>query len=363
MSIKLTDDDDLAALANTPPSSVLVRVIAVIVAALLSGLFLVFLLSSRGGGLFHRKASVRVYLNDATGLNAGAPVRLNGIIVGKVRAVKLSGEMNPRRIILVELAIENSYLPSIVEDSMAGVTADNLLGDNYINITKGRSVRAIAPGEELPSLVQTNSFNPADLMASLQATLKQVDILLIQIENGDSRLGKFVQGEDFYNKLRTDIAAIQNMVVSFGSSKSQIGKALFGRDLYEQLKAPARDFDKLLSRIQQGQAGGAILVDDRAYQSYLDTVQGIHKSLEELNGGKGAAGKLLKDDDLYKRLQTLATSLDQLIGGINNGGGALGQLLANSQLYDSLNGSARDMQQMMSELRANPQKFLRYKVF
>ncbi len=360
MSTEISDASDLAALANTPPTSVRWRVVAVMLAAIVLGSFLVFLLSSRGGGLFHRKVSIRVYLNDATGLGAGAPVRLNGVVVGNVHSVSLSGEMNPRRIILVELAIQTSYLPSIVEDSMAGVTADNILGDNYINITKGRSVRAIAPGEELPSLVQLNTFNPADLIASLQVTLKQVDILLTQIENGDSPLGKFVQGEEFYDKLRADITAIQNTVSGFGSAKSPMGQALFGRDLYEQLRAPIANFDKLLSQMQQT---GGLLVDDRPYQTYRDNVRGIRKSLEDLNAGKGATGKLLKDDELYNQLKALAASLDRAISQVNNGEGAAGQLLSNSQTYDSLNGSLRGMQQFLAELRANPRKFLRYKVF
>ena len=68
-----------------------------------------------------------------------AQVTLNGITVGKVTHVDLSGRDKPGRIIKVKMQIEDEYLKSIPVDSQAVITAGNLLGAKYINIKKGQS--------------------------------------------------------------------------------------------------------------------------------------------------------------------------------------------------------------------------------
>jgi hypothetical protein len=58
-------------------------------------------------------------------------------------------------------------------------------------------------------------------------------------------------------------------------------------------------------------------------------------------------------------LENLNTQVDAL----NAGEGQLGQMMANSSLHDSLLGSTSRLQKILAELRQNPKKFLRLKVF
>jgi len=50
------------------------------------------------------------------------------------------------------MSVRKDWLNQIPENSVAGVDAANLLGDKYINITKGDSVNSIKDGGTLKSL-------------------------------------------------------------------------------------------------------------------------------------------------------------------------------------------------------------------
>ena len=56
-------------------------------------------------------------------------------------------------------------------------------------------------------------------------------------------------------------------------------------------------------------------------------------------------------------------NLNREVDALNSGEGRLGQLMTNSIVYDSLHGSTARLQKNLKELRENPKKFLRMKVF
>src|SRR5579863_5376981 len=104
--------------------------------------FLIFLMTS-STGLFVQRTDVYTFLDDSAAIANGAPVRLNGITVGRVATIGLSGSSEPNRIVRVTLQVENKFLPSIPVDSQAAIAAENLLGTKYINIKKGKAQATI----------------------------------------------------------------------------------------------------------------------------------------------------------------------------------------------------------------------------
>ena len=96
----------------------------------------------------------RIYVGtpEPATMTESTPVRLNGILVGAVQGIKLSGSKNPQRAVEFTLTIQKKYMREIPEDSTAAVTAANLLGSKFIDITKGQSPTPVKPGAELRSL-------------------------------------------------------------------------------------------------------------------------------------------------------------------------------------------------------------------
>src|SRR5258708_11739713 len=154
---------------------------------------LVFLMTS-STGLFTKRSDVYTFLDDSAAIAVGAPVRLNGITVGKVATIALSGSSQPNRIVRVTLQVNNDFLPSIPVDSQAAIAAENLLGTKYINIKKGRSSATIQPGAEIKSL-DTREFDDVvqqgySTLASLNGIFKKLDTILDQLQAGNGTIGK-----------------------------------------------------------------------------------------------------------------------------------------------------------------------------
>jgi phospholipid/cholesterol/gamma-HCH transport system substrate-binding protein len=74
-------------------------------------------------------------------------------------------------------------------------------------------------------------------------------------------------------------------------------------------------------------------------------------------------GSLLQNDDTYRRLQQMLASTDSMLASLNAGEGRAGELLTSQQLYESLNGQLREIENLLRDLRGNPRKYLRIKVF
>ena len=69
----------------------------VAIAALAILFVLVFLLTSSKGGLFQHNVLLRTYMDDASGLSDGTAVRLNGITIGYLDGLELTGSHDPKR--------------------------------------------------------------------------------------------------------------------------------------------------------------------------------------------------------------------------------------------------------------------------
>src|ERR1035438_7227902 len=109
---------------------------AVILAALLILGTLAFLLT--GGTLLEPKVQIYLYLADATGVSPGSPVRVDGIGVGKVTLVELSGSNEPLRVVKVTMTVGRDRLRSISQDSTAQTTSDTIIGDKFVDVTRDR---------------------------------------------------------------------------------------------------------------------------------------------------------------------------------------------------------------------------------
>jgi len=123
------------------------RVFTVCAAAVLILSILAYLLT--GGSLLTEKATMYLYIPDATGLGPGAPVRVDGIGVGKVRSVAFSGSTEPNRVVKVTMTLERGRLASIPDDSTAQIASETMIGDQFVDISSGNSRHFVSPGGEI----------------------------------------------------------------------------------------------------------------------------------------------------------------------------------------------------------------------
>src|SRR5260370_18485798 len=99
---------------------------------------LIFLLTG-SGDLCSSSANLFTYMDDSAAMTPSTPVRLNGITIGNIDSIGFSGLKEKGKIVRIKMKVTQKWLGQIPEDSVAGVDAANLLGDKFINITKGKS--------------------------------------------------------------------------------------------------------------------------------------------------------------------------------------------------------------------------------
>jgi phospholipid/cholesterol/gamma-HCH transport system substrate-binding protein len=348
-----------------PQPIAIARVFMVLVAASAIVLLLSWLLTGGGGEIFEPKTYLHSYMADASGLIITAAVQLNGIQIGKISDVKLSGLNDHKKVVWVEMKVKSKYLPAIPVDSTVTITADNLLGDKYLNILSGHLSETARPGAELRSILPIgDQFNSADLVAALKDMLNRVDASLKEIEDGSTPLGQFVQTEDFYNQLRAQIISVQDTVLKFAHPKSDLGKMLFTDEFYEQIRAPILGIDKALADMQVGEGqAGHLLASSEQYDQIRKSLADIRGSIAQINAGKGQMGEFMQTDATYRQIQRLLKTIEEMVDTVNAGEGQLGVFLADSQLLESLIGSTGEIQQLVGDFRRNPRKYLRLKVF
>ena len=335
------------------------RITALIAVAAFIAFTLIFLLTGSGQELIHRMVVIRTYFDDGTGLVRTADVQLDGIKVGEVKAVRLTDSKDPARTVEVDMKVQKNFLRSIPYDSKTEITADNLVGDKYINIKRGRSTRTIVAGEELSRVPATPNFDPADLIASVSATLKRATALLDQVENPQTPLGTLVKHDDLYTLVRDDIKGLQDAVNQYGGPKSVVGKAIYGQAFYNQLRKPLLDADKMLADIENGQGQyGQMLKDSSQYDNAIGSIRTFRKSVQQMK-----TAPIMASEDQYRSALTALQNLNATYGELTRGNGQLAQLLNSSQLYEQYAGSTRETRAFVHDFRLNPQKYLRIKVF
>lgn len=327
---------------------------------------LIFLITGNTS-FFESQVQVYTYMADAAALTNGAPVNLDGIPIGKVNAIRLSGEKDPMRLVRIDMQIPQRRLRDIPSDSVASISSANVLGTKYINIKSGKSSMTVQAGGELPSLntgeIQDLVQQGFGVMNSLQDTIQRVDKIVGLVENGKGSIGKLLVDETLYNNLLAILAQVKGLADTLNSNKGTLGLLLNNRDIYDQFSGTLKRVDSIVEDVQNGQGtAGKLLKDPALYNQFLDTAKGVHQLVDDLNAGKGTAGQLLKSEDLSNQLKATLAKIDSIIDKVNSGQGTIGQLLVNQQLYDNLNGATRQMHLLMQDFRANPKKFLRIKL-
>jgi phospholipid/cholesterol/gamma-HCH transport system substrate-binding protein len=303
-------------------------------------------------------------MDDASGTATKAPVRLNGILVGYVDDIRLSGSSNPDRTVEFVLSIQESCLKDIPDDSLATITASSLLGDKFINITKGKSPRSLKAGGELrgaqPQDIPELMAQSASVLNTLQNIVRRVDTMLASIDNGQGNIGKLLKDEELYARLNGMATEGEKLLTDVRQGKGTLSKLLYDDTLYQEIRAPLKRIDAMLADMQGGQGtAGKLLRDPALYDDAREALVELRKVVQNLSAGQGTAGKLLKDDELYRRANQLVERIDTTLDKMNSGQGTLGQLLTNPQLYDSMTGAMREFQSLAQDIRANPKKFLR----
>ena len=339
----------------------------------LVGLFLIMvgILYVTGTGILAAKYQLHAYLPEVEGLTLGAPVRLDGVEVGNVDAIRMAPRnqvttADRTRNVEVVMRINRRYQSDILSDSRASLVTEGLLGNRYVRITRGISGKMLetqgeVPGEEEAAMKQIVERG-ADLVQNLGELSKDVRGIVAGVKEGQGSLGMFLTDKTLYNRLNTSANRLDTLLSDTQAGKNSLGKFVANDEFYQRVNSAASRLDKLLADVQEQNGSlGKLIHDPKLYDNAREFVDKGNAFLADVRAGKGSLGKLANDDQLYNNLRDSAAGLKEATDKLNKGNGSAAKMFSDPQLYDNLSGLSGDLRLLIADFRQNPKKFLHIK--
>ena len=310
------------------------------------------------------------YLPEVAGLSNGAPVRVDGVDVGNVESIRLlphTAVTDRNKNIEVVLRIDRRYQKDILTDSVTSLVTEGLLGNRYVNITRGFTGVPLKEGQELPGreekAIKEVVERSADVMANLQALSDDVRDLVAGVRAGRGSLGKLLTDEQAYHHLNSMLQKGDELVGNIQAGKGAIGKLVATDELYNKLDTAVDKVNGIVDdvRNQKGTLG-KLLYDTTLYDQAKQAIASGNAVIADVRAGKGTLGKLATDEELYSKLRDTSGNLASATAKLNENTTTAGKLFSDPQLYDNLAGLTGDLRLLIGDFRQNPKKFLRIKV-
>jgi phospholipid/cholesterol/gamma-HCH transport system substrate-binding protein len=301
---------------------------------------------------------LRTYQDDAAGLMDGTQVRLNGIPIGYLDGQKLTNSRDPSRKIEFDLKVRARSLREIPVDSVVGLASDNLLGQQFIGIRQGRSAQHVQAGAELGT-TQTQDITRMMAQMSLQldrlqAVFTRADKLMSAVGKGRGAIGKFVQHPQLQSSAGAS-SEFDQLMADVRHGHGTVTKLFYEDPLDEQLRGPLKRLDAIMASTEDTTARL------KEVQDALERATGEFHTLQtEISAGKGSLARL---GQLQARFDELTFRIDGMMDKINSGQGTVGQLMVNPQLNETLAGATREVQELSKEVKKNPLKLVRFRLF
>lgn len=329
-----------------------VKVGALILVALgLLGAFIVVM----GGLSIEPTYTVYVTFQNPGGLQAGAPVRISGVKVGRVSELEFRGGMidpktqKPEAPIRAVAKLERRYQNAIYENSRWFVTSQGVLGEMFLAVEPGSHDRPV-----LPDGATVQGISPPRLDLLLSESYELLHKAYLGVTNNEEKIAQTFDG------LHKTLSASGELL---SQNSGKIGKIV---DNVEALSAEANDTVKAArERYVDGPQITRIFNDvERSARVVNENLEPVMKDGRQvLADAKKLSRELASDEKLARldaitrdlgdasaRAKLIAADAQSLVRHVKDGRGTIGALVMDEAVYD-------DLQEMLRDLKHNPWKF------
>lgn len=325
-----------------------------------------------GAGILGPKYRIRTFLPEVSGLANGASVKLDGVEIGNVEAVKLvprvAGKpVDKNRNVEVDMRIDRRFQNEILTDSVASLVTEGLLGNRYVEIQRGLTGTPLKENQEIPGseekAIKEVVERSAELLGNLSALTDSAQDMLAGVRAGHGNLGKLLKDEQAYNRLNSILARTDQMMANIQAGQGTLGKVVASDEMYGKVDKAIDNVNGIISDVRAGKGTiGKLLTDPTLYDQAKEAIANTNSLVGDVRAGKGSLGKLATDDTLYNKLRDTSSNLATATAKLNDNTTTAGKLFSDPQLYDNLTGLTGDLRLLIGDFRQNPKKFLHIKV-
>jgi len=234
-----------------------------------------------------------VYFPEVGGLNAGDPVTVAGLEMGKVGTMVFEGGR-----VRADLLLEERV--ALKADCSVEIRSIGLMGEKFVYIVPGTSGEDLRPGSTIEGKYK----------AGLTEMTIVMEDVMVEVKELSRSVRKIIATEEDTHNLGESLAKLNDLVdealALIRENKDDL------RGTARSLRAATDNLNEVLGPRKQVLAEG---IDRLARAAAgLDSLSQSLKSVTAgLERGEGTLGKLLKDQDLYDRIEATASDLDALI--------------------------------------------------
>ena len=119
-----------------------------------------------------RNLQVKAYFQNAAGLQVGAAVRIAGVEVGGVTAIRVRPELrdNPAE---VSISLDRSYMLNIPRDSVASLSTEGVLGPAFVDIDISKASGPPLQNGAVLKTVSVDSLTPKQFLDRMSEIVQQ----------------------------------------------------------------------------------------------------------------------------------------------------------------------------------------------
>jgi len=226
---------------------------------------------------------------------------------------------------ILELSISKK-IPLPLNTMIVSTGADLISGQKDLYLVFGEGPGYYDSGDTLPAQSETGLFDIIDpFIVKFESIVTSADSLLVSLNslmNNDTR------------------ADLQGSVSSLNASLSSLEKTM--------------------------QDDGSLTKTISNFESISENIKNNNEKIDIMLDNLSAISDTLKEAEIGLLISNLENTLKEtsiLFEKLNEGEGSAGQFLTNDSLYQSLNKTVTSLDSLLTDLKANPGRYVRFSLF
>ena len=257
-------------------------------------------------------------VESTEGLLTAAPVTVNGFQVGQVREINYDYAKNKITVLLAmnkEMVVPEGSTVTMVSGLLGGTSLVLNLGDGP----------ALKAGSLIPTYKEAGLMDNVtdNIMPMVNSVMPKVDSIMTNI-----------------NGLTGDPALVAALARLDGISR--------------QLQISAQQLTMLMNNL------------NRSVPGMMNNVNGITNNLTGATSNLTDLSASLKDmplDETMNKLNATLANLENLSQQLNDKNSTLGKVMNDRELYDNANHAIASLDSLLTDIKANPKRYINVKVF
>lgn len=257
----------------------------------------------QGSDLLSSYKKLFVQYENVEGLIPSSLVTLNGLTIGKVKAI----DLKPDGKLLVELQIKNDF--PITKGSIAEIYSPSPIGGKQIAIIVNAKNKVPAESEEFlvssvkPGMLDGIVGQIDPLKQKLEKLLDNANVVMLSVNQ--------IFDAKTRENLQASLANLNETIAQFKIASTQVNSLLATNNAkisntMTNVERASGNFSKLSDSLAQANIGQTVKALEK-------TIANVDKMMASLESGKGTMGKLIKDETLYNNFSKTSKELELLL--------------------------------------------------